>query len=445
MDEPGRRLPELHRIAVAHRAEQGVRCKILPDVSRLERDLRSGLVQHGVTFFAGGNPLGPGHHGPEIVLDLRLCIGGRLERIPIVRRGPFQGIGKPGEIPGQIVDIAFPTAEQEPRRCQEILVVVLLLDLGVGRVELVRRRREKQGRNRTAVMRLGLEQGMRKLCGFAPAVFPGLDQWLESLELVENDQVRLKGADAYLRQQPPQVADQPVPRPSGLVRPMGPVTMEPGIEGLAQLELQTVSASEFHVEVPPNSGLDPQPFVEALPPAFSPRHPALQQVLQGRGPLDMRSQEMKQHFPLPAPATGMPHLERRARREADEIQLVVHEAAPAVVRRKLGRQHGESGRQCEGAFAGASDLEFRQVSARDAGIAADIDDVDAVHVIPEMVDRPGDDAACDQRLAETDLVGDEEAGGAVGVQEQPPESMVDGAALEGLQGFHECRRRAVWS
>ena len=45
-------------------------------------------------------------------------------------------------------------------------------------------------------MCLGLEQGLRKLCGFAPAVFPGLDQRLESLELVENDQVRLKGADA---------------------------------------------------------------------------------------------------------------------------------------------------------------------------------------------------------------------------------------------------------
>ena len=356
MNEVGSRLPERHRIPVAHGLEQGVCCKILPNVCRLERDLRSGLSQHGVPFVAGANPLGSGHHGPERVLDLGLCISGCLERIPVVRPCPFQGIRKPGETPGQAVDIVVSTVEQEPRRGQEILVVVLLLDLGIGRVELVRRRREKQGRNGPTVMRLGLEQGLRKLGGLTPVVFPGLDQWLESLEFVEDDQVRLKSVDAHRGQQAPQFADQIVSSPSGLVRPVAPVTTEPCIEQIAQLALQVVSAREFLVEIPPNSGLDRQLRIEAPPPTLLAPHPALQQVHQGRGPLDMRGQEMKQEFPLPAPAAGTPQLERRARREADEIQLVVHEAGPIVARRELGRQHGKTGRQCEGALAGASDL-----------------------------------------------------------------------------------------
>ena len=235
MNKVGSRFPERHRIAVAHGPEQGVRRKILPDVRRLEGDLRPGLVQHGVAFVAGADPLGPGHHGPERVLDLRFRVGGRLERIPVVRPCPFQGIGKPGEALGQAVDIVVPAAEQEPRRGQEILVVVLLPDFGVGRVELVWRRREKQRRNGPAVMRPGLEQGLRKLGGLAPLVFPGLDQRLESLEFVENDQVRLQGVDAHRGQQAPQVADHLVASPSGLVGPVAPVATKPCIEEPVQL------------------------------------------------------------------------------------------------------------------------------------------------------------------------------------------------------------------
>ena len=126
----------------------------------------------------------------------------------VVRCRPLEGIGKPGETAGQGPRHGTSlAAEQEPCRGQEVLVVVLLIDLGVGRVELVRRCREKERGNGAAVMRLRLEQGLSELSGWTAAVFPSLDQWLESLEFVQNDQIRLQGADADLRQQPPQFAD----------------------------------------------------------------------------------------------------------------------------------------------------------------------------------------------------------------------------------------------
>ena len=77
---------------------------------------------------------------------------------------------------------------------------------------------------------------------------------------------------------------------------------------------------------------------------------------------------MEQKLPLPALAAGVPHLERRARGETDEVQLVVHEARPVIAGRELGRQHGETGRQRERALVGAPDLELRQVGAGDTGV-----------------------------------------------------------------------------
>ena len=91
--------------------------------------------------------------------------------------------------------------------------------------------------NGPAVVRLGPEEGLGKLGGRTRMVFPGLDQRFEPLELVQNDQVRLKGADADRGQYPPQFSDQLVASPSSFVRPAAPVAMEPGIEQLVQLEL----------------------------------------------------------------------------------------------------------------------------------------------------------------------------------------------------------------
>ena len=309
MDQVGRRLPERHRVAVADGFEQRVGREILAHVSRLERQPDSGLPQHGVSLVAGGNPLGPRHHRSKCVLDARLRVGGRLERILVVRCRPLEGIGKPGETAGQGPDTAFVAAEQEPRRGQEVLVVVLLLDLGVGRVELVRRRGEKERGNGAAVMRLCLEQGLGELGGRTATVIPGLDQGLEPLELVQNDQIRLQGADADRRQQPPQFADQLVASPSRLVRPVVPVAMEPVIEEIAQLELQVVPPLELLIEIPPYCGLDGKFCIEPSTPAILLGDPALQEVHQGRAPLDVRSQKMKQDFPLPALAAGMAHLE----------------------------------------------------------------------------------------------------------------------------------------
>ena len=103
-----------------------------------------------------------------------------------------------------------------------------------------------------------------------------------------------------------------------------------------QLELQVVPPLEFLIEISSNCGLDGEFRFEPSTPAILLGHPPLQEVHQGRQTVDVRSQEMEQDFPFPAPAAGMPHLERRARREADEVQLVFHETRPVVCGRQLG-------------------------------------------------------------------------------------------------------------
>ena len=50
-------------------------------------------------------------------------------------------------------------------------------------------------------------------------------------------------------------------------------------------------------------------------------------------------------------------------------------------------------------------LQLGEIRARDAAVAADVDDVDPFDVVPEVIDGAGDDAAGDQRLAEAHLVG----------------------------------------
>ena len=114
MDKIGCRLPERHRVPIADGLEQCVGREILAHVGRFEGQAYSGFLQHRVPIVAGGNPLGPGHHRSECVLDAGFCMGGRLERILVVRCRPFEGIGKPGEIVSQGLDTVFPTAEEEP-------------------------------------------------------------------------------------------------------------------------------------------------------------------------------------------------------------------------------------------------------------------------------------------------------------------------------------------
>src|SRR5690606_17238321 len=123
----------------------------------------------------------------------------------------------------------------------------------------------------------------------------------------------------------------------------------------------------------------------------------------------------------------------RRRGEADEVHLAVQEPGRFGPRRELGREHRQAGRERERALRVARHLQLRQVRARDALVAADVDDVDALDVIPEVLDRPRDDAAGDERLAETDLVGHEEAAGVVRREEETLEGVLDGAALERLQ------------
>ena len=111
-----------------------------------------------------------------------------------------------------------------------------------------------------------------------------------------------------------------------------------------------------------------------------------------------------------------------------KFSLVFHETRPVVCGRQLGGQHGETGCQRERSLVGAPDLELREIGASDAGVAADVDDVDPVHVFPEVIDGSGDDPARDQRLPQADLVGNEEAGRTVRIQKQAAESVVDSSA-----------------
>src|SRR5699024_102584 len=79
-----------------------------------------------------------------------------------------------------------------------------------------------------------------------------------------------------------------------------------------------------------------------------------------------------------------------------------------------------------------------QVLAGDLAVGADVHDRHrAIGGLAQVRDRAGGDALGDEGLAETHLVGDEEAVDAILIRPEPPERVLDGGALEGLQAREE--------
>ena len=75
------------------------------------------------------------------------------------------------------------------------------------------------------------------------------------------------------------------------------------------------------------------------------------------------------------------------------------------------------------------------VLACDISIGANVYDIDSLDIVPEMIDCLSDNAACHQRLSQTDLVRDQETPCVVLVCIQAAECVINRAQLKILQRF----------
>ena len=85
--------------------------------------------------------------------------------------------------------------------------------------------------------------------------------------------------------------------------------------------------------------------------------------------------------------------------------------SPAAAARRRECLASSVSRLANGRCSWPVTFEPREVLVGDVGVGADVDDVDAVDavVVLQVLNRPGDDAARDQALAQAGLVGDQEA------------------------------------
>jgi hypothetical protein len=431
MHEIGRRFPQRHRVAIPDRAEQRVGRQVLAHLVRGEAKPRLHLGQHRVAVVARGDALAAAHDAAQGPFD-GLLFGHDIAAVAdgcALERGT-----EPGQTPAQRLDMRRVVSEQKAGRGQKILVVIFLLDLGIGGVRLVRRRREQQGTHRLALRRLRPDQGLKERGGRVAPVGTCLQQSVEALEFVQDHQVRLEGADAGARQVRAQLADQAVAPGAQLRRQLLAVAPETGLRQLAQLVVERRVGAQPCAEVLGNVRVGrPRVVVQAPAPALGVRDVALQQIHQARTRGVNRLQQRKQHLPLRAGAGGVAHRERGAGCETDEVELGLAQARPTVERCQLSRQHGQACRQLGAVLAVRTDAQLGQIRPGDALIAADIDDIDALDRLPKMRDGACDDTACNQGFAEPDLVGHQKAGAAVRREKQAIEGMLDGAALKRLE------------
>ena len=143
----------------------------------------------------------------------------------------------------------------------------------------------------------------------------------------------------------------------------------------------------------------------------------------------MSAEERVGEASLSEPAGAVPELQRRARRDGQQVDA--GPAAAALV--ELGeRKHGQALDVVE-RFDALRD-ELAEVLAGDRAVGADVDDVvPFVAAALQVVDDLGDDALGDVGLAEPDLVGDQEPQRRVVVVEHPLERPDGGPPLEVLE------------
>jgi len=156
--------------------------------------------------------------------------------------------------------------------------------------------------------------------------------------------------------------------------------------------------------------------------------PSLEEVLGARAVAEAPrpAKEPVEEDPLLPHTHARGQVEGAARREGDEVDLALPQAF------EVHRQHGDA----RGAdrIAVGNHVEAVDVLARDLGVGADVDHVDALNIRPQVVDGLGDDPSGNQGLAEADLVGDQESPGRTLLEVQVAEDVRHCVALEWFEG-----------
>lgn len=93
-----------------------------------------------------------------------------------------------------------------------------------------------------------------------------------------------------------------------------------------------------------------------------------------------------------------------------------------------GREHGEAVGHLE--VLVLADPQPADVLPSDLGVGAHVDDVDSLDIVLQALDCLGDHPASDEGLAQSDLIGHQEAGSRRLVLVEPGEHVVHGPALE---------------
>src|SRR5690606_20017065 len=152
-------------------------------------------------------------------------------------------------------------AQQEVDRREEVRVVILVLDLRVGRVELVGGCGEEQRAHGLAFGRLRMEERLRELGRGIALALAMLEQRLEALELVEDHKIGLKRLDADRREQLAQLAEDAVAQAPGLQRIALAVPAEPGVDRVVYVSPQPPICTERLAERLCDTGLERQRLV----------------------------------------------------------------------------------------------------------------------------------------------------------------------------------------
>ena len=254
-----------------------------------------------------------------------------------------------------------------------------------------------------------------------------VQQLRKSLELVEDDQVRLERVDADVREATPQSGYRLVAGLGHLLRILASPPVEELAEFAQNVEEIPVRASNLKVCDQLLINVVERCLFDGPPPAIvAGSH--LKQVVEAACWLDPMLEEVEQKRPLLADTGGRPQIERRSRCEADEVDLV---APKSMVACQLQGQERHSRGQLE--FLLAEYIEPVDVLAGDRLVRADVEHVDAFHAVPEPFDCTRDYASRNHGLPETDLVGDQEAHRGIRILVEAAHYIVDGPTLKLLE------------
>ena len=312
---------------------------------------------------------------------------------------------------------------------------MIVLDVFGNGVHLVRGRREQNDPGRFPTAVLEREQLLSELAGRLIR----LQQMLESLELVEDDQIRLERLNGDPGKLITQSAHEASPIIEILIRPAPAfpakamteiiellpkslltapprsliVALEGAGECLGQLgierSLTDVAQVPPEVRISPNRASEDVAGSSAANCLCAPRDP----------------QEAVEQRALVCSSARRFQVERGSRRERHEIE--------AVFRQLMEYQGKQRDPRSQDEVVFSRDVQASDVLARDLRVRAHVDDVHPPDIALKMLDRFRDEPAGDQRLAKTNLVGHQESGFCRRPGVQPVEDVLDSVALEVLE------------